>query len=202
MRRICIVLLTVTFLNSCLGGKPDAGQIDSIALMTNAAVEAAKKADTLGPVIQRIHFSVAMVDQESRLVDYVPWISIDKASEQLVGLKDPDNIVLPYRNAKLIIDYPLSRPVVMELKNAGEGFSTKKLISAIAETYHTIYREEDSTSRTKTIPVEQREGLLNRNETDGKYGIWGHDLSDLSLNEIEVYQHRNGEIYLRLGIDS
>ncbi|MGN6495488.1 MAG: hypothetical protein ACTHLE_26100, partial [Agriterribacter sp.] len=116
--------------------------------------------------------------------------------------KDADMIVLPYPTAKLIIDYPLLRPAVIELKSADQGFSNKALILAISEQYQKIYKEEEATAITRTTPADQRKELLNRNETDGKYGIWGHDLSDLSLSEIEVYQHPNGVIYLRLGIES
>lgn len=201
MRSICTLLLALGLFSGCVGSSPNTAPVDSIGLITKAAMEAAKLADTLGPVIERIHFSVAMVDQESRLVDHVPWISIEKTREQLSGLKDPDNIVLPYPQVNLIIDYPVSNPVTVVLENAGEGFSLRSLIAAISDKYHEIYKEEEATANTKTTPIEQRKTLLNRNQTDGKYGIWGHDISDLFLTEIEVYQH-NGAIYLKLGIDS
>lgn len=195
-------LLIWIVLTSCTNNVSPAEPADLPDSILTAAIEYAKQADTLGPVIQRIEFSVAIVDQESRLVDYVPWISIEKAAAQLPGLKDPDKIVLQHQQVKVIIDYPLSHPVIFELATDGEGFSTQQLIAAISEKYHEIYKEEEQTAATKTVPADQREGLLNRNQTDGKYGIWGHDISDLSLGEIEVYQHKNGAIYLKLGIDS
>lgn len=65
-----------------------------------------------------------------------------------------------------------------------------------------MYDEEENTSKTKTVPVKQRQGLLNRNETNGKYGIWGHDLSDLDLTSMDVYENEEGTIFLDLDIDS
>lgn len=198
MYTIFSCLLTCILLVSCSNSAPPAEPVDSMQRIATARLEG----DTLGPVIQRIRFSVAMTDQEGRLIDYVPWIGIEKAAEQLPGLKDADMIVLPYSTVKLIIDYSLLCPAVIELKSDGQGFSNKALILAISEQYQEIYKEEEATATTKTTPAGQRKELLNRNETDGKYGIWGHDLSDLSLSEIEVYQHPSGAIYLRLGIES
>lgn len=54
----------------------------------------------------------------------------------------------------------------------------------------------------KTVPLEQRKRLLNRNRTDGTYGIRGHDLSDLDLHTAEVYRTASGRWLLELGIDS
>ena len=57
-------------------------------------------------------------------------------------------------------------------------------------------------TKVKTIPPDKRGETLNRNQTDGKYAIWGHDLSDLYLMEIEVYKTKEGKIILRLNIES
>lgn len=51
-------------------------------------------------------------------------------------------------------------------------------------------------------PVNERKTMYNRNETNGKYGIWGHDISDLVLAEILVYEAENGEIILTLNMES
>jgi hypothetical protein len=44
--------------------------------------------------------------------------------------------------------------------------------------------------------------MYNRNETNGKYGIWGHDIADLDISGISVYKTKNGEIILTLNIES
>ena len=52
------------------------------------------------------------------------------------------------------------------------------------------------------MSLNQRKGIINRNETDGKYGIWGHDLEDLDLSTIEVYRNKENKLELVLGIES
>ena len=64
-----------------------------------------------------------------------------------------------------------------------------------------MYIDEENTATIKTLPMKDRK-IMNRNETNGKYGIWGHDLSDLVLTSIKVYKNRKGQIYLTLEIDS
>jgi hypothetical protein len=102
----------------------------------------------------------------------------------------------------LIIDYPVMVPVYFPLSSTGIGFSRRQLITAISLQYHSIYKEEEETASDKTVPPDERRGLQNRNQTNGKYGIWGHDLSDLDLSTVEVYRNKNGIIYLSLGVES
>jgi hypothetical protein len=113
-----------------------------------------------------------------------------------------DKIVLPYSNAKLIIDYPLDNPATFLVKTKKSGFTNRELINFISKKYHKIYTQEESTSLIKTMPLKDRKGLINRNETKGKYGICCHDLSDLDLSSIEIHKNNKGEIYLMLGVES
>lgn len=82
------------------------------------------------------------------------------------------------------------------------GFSRKQLALLISEKYHQIYDEEEVGATTKTIPVNKRDNGINRNKTNGKYGIWGHDITDLDLGSIDVRKSPNGEIFLELDIES
>ncbi|MNL30171.1 hypothetical protein D3C87_1518920 [compost metagenome] len=65
-----------------------------------------------------------------------------------------------------------------------------------------MYEEEEATATKKTIPPEKRIGMYNRNETNGKYGIWGHDIADLVLSEIQIYESADGKLILALIIES
>jgi hypothetical protein len=131
----------------------------------------------------------------------VPWINLQEAEKEIDRLIDADKIILPYPVATLVIDYPLNKPAQFELKTNTEGWTKKALINEISQKYHDIYKEEEGSATQKTIPMEKREGISNRNQTNGKYGIWGHDLSDLDLSSIEVY--RSGDkIILRLVVES
>ena len=58
------------------------------------------------------------------------------------------------------------------------------------------------TQTIKTVPISKREDVLNRNQTNGKYGISRHDLSDLYLTTIDVYKTKDGRIVLRINVDS
>jgi len=81
------------------------------------------------------------------------------------------------------------------------GFTRTQLISEISKQYYKVYQEEESTATVKTIPLKQRK-IYNRNITDGKYEIWGHDIGDLVLDEIHVYKGVDGKIFLVLQMES
>lgn len=63
------------------------------------------------------------------------------------------------------------------------------------------YLEENETSTLKNESISKRTKgvslLINRAQTNGKYGIWGHDLEDLTIVNIMV---KGNKIYL--GVDS
>ncbi len=82
------------------------------------------------------------------------------------------------------------------------GFGREELIVEISNRYHRIYREEEESSTTKTIPIEERETLLNRNKTNGIYGIWGHDIEDLDLSRIIISRLDDGFVSLELIVES
>ena len=91
-----------------------------------------------------------------------------------------------------MIDYPLNKPTEIEIRSKEkEGFSRIELIRLISQAYHRIYDEEEASAKVKTVPLKKREDLINRNETDGKYGIWGHNIGDLDLSAI-IVQSKNG----------
>lgn len=132
----------------------------------------------------------------------IPWISIEKTEDEINRLIDADKIVISYSEVKLVIDYPLNKPATFVLKSSGKGFTKKQLALEIGKKYHEIYDTEESSAKTKTVPVEKRQGLINRNETDGKYGIWGHDIGDLDLSSAQVYKTQEGKIQMVLEIES
>jgi len=72
--------------------------------------------------------------------------------------------------------YPLDKPVIAEFTQA--EWTVQKFIDAVCAHYQQIYREESATTKN---PVARAWPLVNRNQTTGKYGIWGHDIEDLVL---------------------
>lgn len=163
-----------------------------------------KNQDNLGTLLSSIEFGVQAIDDELQEFEdgIIPWISIENPESQIDKLIDSDKIVIPYSEITLIIDYPLNKPTSFVLTSSKNGFTKKQLVLEISKKYHEIYLEEEATAKTKTIPIDKRGMLINRNETDGKYGIWGHDIGDLDLSYIEVYELENGKIQIILGVES
>ncbi|WP_310555646.1 hypothetical protein [Flavobacterium sp.] len=158
----------------------------------------------LGELITTIEIGVKA--EKEQLKDFsdgiIPWISIENPENEIDKLIDADKIVIENTEITLNIDYPLNKPAKLVLKSSAKGFTKKQLVLEISKKYNEIYNEEEKTAKTKTIPIDKREGLINRNETDGKYGIWGHDIGDLDLSSIEVYRTKEGKIEIILGIES
>lgn len=101
----------------------------------------------------------------------------------------PNEIVLPSnRTYMLTIDYPLDMPFRTKVKTGKNGITRIKVIELVIRYYKKIYMEETTSSKIK--PRLGKDGgnapLLNRNHTDGKYGIWGHELKDLVLHTLYV----------------
>lgn len=99
-----------------------------------------------------------------------------------------DEVVIKDEDIKIVFDYPLNGEFLFDF-HSDNGFQRKQLVELIAQTYQKIYDEENATiQEQQVIPIETRiekGGLMNRNQTDGKYGIWGHDIGDLWLEGIE-----------------
>jgi hypothetical protein len=74
----------------------------------------------------------------------------------------------------LIIDYPLDEEAKFKI-NTGKGLSGLGLMKIIGKKYDEVYRNAD------------------------KYGIWGHEMSDLVLCGIDVDYDKKT---IRLGVDS
>jgi len=130
------------------------------------------------------------------------YIDFGDAKQNLAHLRDGDEVVLPCHAIIVVADYPLKSEFEFPLTaDRPEGFTRAGIASMIVALYQRIYAEEEQTSTTPVVPIEKRQGLINRNRTAGKYGIWGHDLGDLALTTISP-ERRGAVVYVRLGIDS
>jgi hypothetical protein len=121
----------------------------------------------------------------------------------LVALDKPDEIVIPFSQAVLVIDYPLTTPASVPIEAPlALGFTRAALAKAICDEYGHIYDAEEGTAATKTIPIEERGPMRGRNRTDGAYGIWGHDLQDLVVTAARWIREADGTVRIELHVES
>jgi hypothetical protein len=207
LSKISLTLLVVTVFacnrtpaQSHLQGDTASNKYDK--LLTEREKQASEKqTDSLGIFITRIDFKVKTDNLKDFEDGLIPWVELEYPDKELKKLMDKDEMVISDNKVILIIDYPLTKEARFEL-TSNNGFTREQLVKQISEKYHQLYQEEESTATIKTVPVKERKTLYNRNQTDGKYGIWGHDLADLALDHILVYKSANGDILLSLDIDS
>ena len=156
--------------------------------------------DYLGKLILKIRLAVKDNNLQEFKEGKIPWIRIDSPEVDIKDLIGKDEVVIPEANISVIIDYPLLKNYKFEL-NSKKGFTRAQLIKEISKQYYRVYDEEEKTATIKTIPLKNRT-IYNRNQTNGKYGIWGHDISDLVLDEIHVYKNHKGKVTLTLQLQS
>ncbi|MDF3026071.1 MAG: hypothetical protein K0S23_378 [Fluviicola sp.] len=153
-----------------------------------------------------IFFEVKIADPEELKNSpdgIIPWISIQDADQEVNQLVGKNEIVVKENRVDLTIDYPLDNPATIELRSDKKsGFTKSELVLKVQKEYKRIYEEEEKTAKTKPIPIGDRKSIVNRNATDGKYGVWGHDLSDLDLSEIIVHRKQGKKTRLELYIES
>ncbi|VXA98903.1 conserved hypothetical protein [Flavobacterium sp. 9AF] len=210
MKTKTLLLSFAAFLISCNFQKPseqktNSNNEDYLKVLNQKESDSQNKSqDNLGNLISSIEFGIKANSDEAKDFEdgIIPWVSIENPKSEIDRLIDADKIVIPNSEITVVIDYPLNNPASFILKSNEKGFTRKQLILEISKKYHEIYNTEEKTAETKTIPIEKREGLINRNETDGKYGIWGHDIGDLDLSSIEVYELENGKVQILLGVES
>lgn len=162
---------------------------------------AEKNTDSLGTLLDTITFRVNTTDTTIFKDGVMSSIELDSLDKYLPQLVDKNEVVINEQKVTVIIDYPLANEYRFTLSSAS-GFTREKLVKEISKAYRKIYKEEEATATIKTVPQSRRTELYNRNQTNGKYGIWGHDFADLSLAEILIYRSATGEIILSLNIYS
>jgi len=194
-------LMPLLLLISC-SNNPDAKQTrDENQVIAKERATYEHKPQISGQLIKTINFEV-----RAPIADYddgiQPWIRIDSPTVDLPNLINGQGPVILRNRVTVLIDYPLKRAFKFVIRSdKDKGFSREDLIKAISGVYHQLYEEEEQTATVKTLPMVERQ-MYNRNETNGKYGVWGHDIGDLVLTEISVYITKKRQVILTMNIDS
>jgi hypothetical protein len=121
------------------------------------------------------------------------WHQDDFDDEEDKELLPPSEIVIASPIINIVIDYPVTNSAEYKHENPG-GFTRKLLAELIAGDYQLMYDEEEKT--TVIQPGTLAPFLINRNQTDGRYGIWGHDIGDLILHTA-TYFPETGNVFCR-----
>lgn len=152
--------------------------------------------------VYEIMFSVkATADQEKQFKNkIVPWASIKNSESDSLRLIDSNLKVISAREATVVIDYPVSKPVNFKITSES-GFTKGDLLRRVGQIYRQLYKDEEASSTIKTVPMDKRQGVINRNTTDGKYGIWGHDIDDLDISSATI-SCTKGKCIIELEIES
>lgn len=181
---------------------PQPNAQDPIEIIKAKEEEAMQKNySDIGELVSTIDFKVRTNDLKNFEDGFIPWADLEKPEEDLPNLVKRDEIIIADQSVKVFIDYPLTNQLEFILKST-RGFTRGELLIEISKHYYLLYEEEEKSATIKTIPINKRTTMYNRNETNGKYGIWGHDIADLDLSDISVYKTVSGEIILILNIVS
>jgi hypothetical protein len=101
----------------------------------------------------------------------------DEYTEALSG----ESLLIPVGTYTFVYDYPLKHVARFQHDLTPEMSKIDILLLGSVD-YKTIYALEDAASgKTGHIP-----GMLNRQTSAGPYGIWGHDISDLYFESVDV----------------
>jgi hypothetical protein len=130
-------------------------------------------------------------------------VRLNDSAGALSKLSNPEEIVVPFEHAVLVITYPLSTPATISIDAAFPiGFTRSELVKTVCEEYANVYEAEEATAHTKTIPPGERTNGAHRNRTDGVYGIWGYDLEKLVMRAARWTRNSDGSVTIDLHIDS
>ena len=100
---------------------------------------------------------------------------------------DGDDIIIHGHQLHIILDYPLSHTVDKIFMK--DGFTKKDILRSIYEAYTEIYREEEgNTKAPRMCDVIPDCYLMNRMDTHGEHGIWGHEIGDLFIDKLSYIQ--------------
>lgn len=114
--------------------------------------------------------------------------------KNIVGSEEP---ITDLKDIKITFDYPLGRPIQFSF-HSDNGFTKQRFWEAVNLGYTKIYEEETHVKGRAKRGADYPECiLLNRKETNGPYGVWGHCMGDLILEGIT--ESKPGVFRLNMG---
>lgn len=152
---------------------------------------------------RRIEVAHAPVALMVTRIGFPPNLRIGDPERALAMLELRDEIVIPFARATLVIEFPLTNPAHVAINAAlPQGFTRGELVKIICDEYAHVYAAEEGTALNAEASVEERGARLERNRTDGAYGIWGHRLDDLVLRSARWVKQSNGDVRIELHVEA
>jgi hypothetical protein len=152
--------------------------------------------------LSRVDVSPPPVAMMPTRIAFPGGLRLESTDASIAQLQKPDEIVIPFEHAVLVIDWPLTNPARIAITAPiVQGFTRRELVRAICEEYGNVYEAEEGTAHTKSIPLAERIEGEKRNRTDGVYGIWGHDLSELRLTAVRWTRLPQGTVEIELHVE-
>jgi hypothetical protein len=152
--------------------------------------------------ISRMPVSPTPVAMMPTRIAFPGGLLIADPAKAVTLLTKPDEIVIPFEHAILVIDWPLTNPARIAITaSIPQGFTRRELVKMICDEYANVYEAEEGTAHNKTVPLTDRGAGEKRNRTDGVYGIWGHDLSELRLTALRWTRRSEGVVEIELHVE-
>ena len=104
-------------------------------------------------------------------------------------LINSDQVITRRKTITIRFDYPLTNKTSLTFKRK-DGFTVKDFFRCVYQGYKKIYKEEGEDPG-------MIQGMFNRQTSHGKYGIWGHVMSDLYLEG--AWETKPGVFKLSIG---
>lgn len=116
------------------------------------------------------------------------YIYLGSDTEDTIKFADTANEMLSIVPKNLIITYPFSKTVIIPITNCS---TVKDLMIDCLNAYKACYEIEEKTTNIEPALLGEigKSPALNRVETDGIIGIWGHVIDDLVLHDIYIYKN-------------
>lgn len=124
--------------------------------------------------------TVAGFNRDSALEEFNDEDNEDNEDDDNSRFTDPLHI--PAGEYTFTYDYPLENEVEFKHRLT-EATSILDILELAAKDYQQIYDEEDESESADPTPDG---ALLNRGESHGKHGIWGHGIEDLVFEGVYV----------------
>lgn len=132
--------------------------------------------------------------ETENMVGVISTMSKKAAVKSLFAINEDGVAVSDFKepvSGTIVLDYPLTNPYKM----AVDGVKTVgELMWLIGQAYLAVYETEDRTA--SMVEAWEDPNIVNRGKSNGYYGVWGHSMDELVLEEIEI---KDGKIEVFIG---